>query len=147
MSINYNLQLETNLSPEDSMMLLETEVFQQTENGDLSGHGLIIKAQKADETSRELIKEIFGFTPKLQISFWLQPHYQDISERNKIQIKLVMKLLESTLGDAVFLFEFDKAILRRKANRLVLNQSSFKENDERLKEIKSPYTIETLPSL
>ena len=123
MSIDYTLYVSTTKAADQIV-----ESFRTLGDSDnlvsIDEPGLEIDALSVDHpVIRADIEETYGFTPTVGIGFTLDKFHEDLPG---LQVKLarsVVALLAKEKGDAVLEFDSGPPVLKRKNNKLYLNEN------------------------
>lgn len=128
MALDYSLDIETSLSPQEALPMLANYLnleWEDIERPNLFAAGIKIFAWQTTEHHQAIISEYFNFRSTLYVSFRLHAIDSDIEDeqRKQIMLKAVLKLLEHSTGNALMLFNGETIVLQRFAGKLTLNKS------------------------
>ena len=120
MAISYELDLVTELEPEQALKLISSKKKLSRLDDRLSGDGIQIYASYLDETDEQLLaEEMPQFHPTLAINFRLNPSQDDTAM--KALCDATLALLTQDPGDAVLLFNYETVVLQRIKGHLTFN--------------------------
>lgn len=152
MALDYSLDIQTDLLPEDALSVLANDLklkWEDEEPPNLFASAIKIFARPTLARLQSTISEHFNFFSTLHLSFRLHPVESDIEyeEAKRIMLKSVLKVLERSTGDAVMLFNGETIVLQRFSGKLSLNKdwdNLFSDNKDLFSEL--DYEITDLPS-
>ncbi|MCT7952665.1 SitI3 family protein [Ancylothrix sp. C2] len=146
MSLDYDLRIATNLQPKQTLELLAKQLnFEWEKNQTLYSPGIVISAIAENENRQTFMQSLFGFTPTVNIWFWLDSN-QDYEQGKHSLLLATTTLLNSLPGDAVLLFNGESIVLEKIAGALIFNKDLATWSETQLAEIQQPFYIESLPS-
>jgi hypothetical protein len=120
MSLEYSLIIEDHIDASEINKLLIVAPGFKEEKGEIKAEDLLIYITKPYGLSFEVIRDDFGFSPAVDISFRLNKFAEpDVLYKRFMQA--VWLVLKTTEGDAVILFNGENIILYRKKGKLYLN--------------------------
>ncbi len=123
MSLDYTLNLTTDLTPEQVMQFVTTSVtsYKQTHATDAVGRGLTVSVITKTKLGQDIAEEEFGVRPTVGVVFHVVPSQgYDDGVRNMIQTTVV--LLKSVTGDAVMLKGGELFMLQRKGDEIIIGE-------------------------
>lgn len=149
MSLDYNFRIATPLEPERvlSVVVDALKLRPRTDGSgeEVVGPGFLLAAGVVAPTSREMVEESLGFSPSVDLQFWLE-----VSQRHAAMTAMlqgVLAVLREVEGDATLLFGGDTVLLLRRDGHLVLDSGTGAWTPERLAFANTPYEMRELPSL
>lgn len=146
MSLEYDLRIATNLQPNQTLELLAKQLnFEWEKNQTLYSPGIVISAIAENENRQTFMQSLFGFTPTVNIWFWLDSN-QDYEQGKHSLLLATTTLLNNLSGDAVLLFNGESIVLEKIAGALIFNKDLATWSETQLAELKQPFYIESLPS-
>ncbi len=146
MSLEYDLRIATNLQPKQTLELLAKQLnFEWEKTQTLYSPGIVISAIAENEKRQTLMQSLFGFTPTVNIWFWLDSN-QDYEQGKHSLLLATTTLLNSLPGDAVLLFNGESIVLEKIAGALIFNKDLATWSGTQLAELKQPFYIESLRS-
>ena len=124
MSIWHSLQFEANKKKEEvSEILLSDTEFTKYSNG-FETDGIYGRVSEIGEHSQEGIKEIYGFSPTLRITFD-EDSTGDIEKGYKQMGKAIALVLKQESGNAIFFYVADTPILKRINGHIQIANDSY----------------------
>ena len=121
MSLNYDLEFEKNIEPQELLRLLVDSCGFQWQQTGISGFGLWINAYQEEEDIRILMKEI-EFQPRTVVSFSFRSK-DNLETEERTLIRIVITLLQKFSGNAILLFNYESIVCQRIENQLIFNKS------------------------
>ena len=119
MSLDYTLNIATNLKPLDLAALVARGSAMTQEGVDLWGLAVNARALNSTELSREIIEEEFGFSPTIALVFHVIPS-QGYEEGIGVMAQAVAAILRHVPGDAVLLKSAELMMVQRHDNQVVI---------------------------
>ena len=149
MALEYNLEVETNLSSTELLKSLSTTSNFVWGQGDrvkfLLGSGLTVTAIQQEGWSQSIIEETFSFKPSVTVLFRIESD-SDYYLTRRIMLQTSIKIMQLFSGDLVLLYNGETIVLQRLRNQLLLNQDFWTWEESDLDQIKLPYELRSLPS-
>ncbi|WP_163863955.1 SitI3 family protein [Myxococcus eversor] len=149
MSLDYNFRIATELEPERVLAVvfhsLELRLDTGASGEEVEGRGFLLTASAVAPKSREMVEEALGFSPSVDLQFWL-----DDSERRvamAAMLRGVLAVLHQVPGDATLLCGGDTVLLLRREGQLILDSGTGAWTPERLASVDALYEMRQLPSL
>lgn len=149
MSITYSLYFSSSDTADALLDALGHAPGYAASHGQPAAPGLaVIACRPADQGSRDIVADEFGFSPAWRVSFrW---HAVDDPETTRLHLMQgCMALLRHATGDAALLHETDFAVFVRRQGVLLLNNDRQEGvwTPELLATLPQPWRIEVLPRL
>lgn len=149
MSLDYNFRIATVLEPERVLSVVVDALKLRPRTGgsaeEIAGPGFLLAAGVVAPRSKEMVEETLGFSPSVDLQFWL-----DDSQRHAAMTAMlqgVLAVLREVQGDATLLFGGETVLLLRRDGQLVLDSGTGAWTPERLAFADAPYEMRELPSL
>ena len=150
MALEFELSLQTSFTPEEitSLVIKETNFIKSQkgkDDGDFYTLGLICWVGLISENSQDVILEKYNV--KTNLSLWFRHDNDNYEEGLRNIVKAVTIVLQNTDGDAVFEDVSGYTKLIRTNGNLLLNSTSFFEDEEamwRFKDIPFEYEVKDL---
>ncbi len=149
MSIDYNLQVTTELEPKEVLAVLlgnEEVAMSVSPNGSVSagGPGLIAYARVID-VPEEALAFGLGITSSVAVTF--QVIVRDYATAKAAIIKATVQWFIVTSEDAALLFNAEEVLVFKKAGKVVVNSSTDIWQPDDLRLLTFPYRTEHIPIL
>lgn len=119
MALEYNLDVETELTPVEVQAVILSGTDLKLNGDCLEGNGVVASISETGYRSESVMK-YFGFTPTVSIAMRLDKFEQRDEGRNSV-IRIVSLLAKSIPGDMVLLFNHEYVYLLRKDGKVILN--------------------------
>ncbi|MFY2562279.1 SitI3 family protein [Corallococcus terminator] len=149
MSLDYNFRIATTLEPERVLSVVLEALGLRRGTGasgeEIAGPGFLLAAGNVAPSSREMVAEALGFSPSVDLQFWLDEGQRHAAMTAMLQG--VLAVLREVRGDATLLFGGDTVLLLRREGQLVLDSGTGAWTPERLAFAVVPYEMRELPSL
>jgi hypothetical protein len=150
MALEFELSLQTSLNTNEvtELVLKETKFIKSKkgkDDGDFYYLGFICWVSLIDELGQNITFETHNIKTNLSLRFWHDNDNYEAGLRNIL--KAVTIVLQNTNGDAVFEDVSGYTKLIRTNNKILLNSSSFFEDEEamwRFKDIPFEYEVKDL---
>ena len=123
MAYDYNLELDTDRSPSEILsILLRGDRFRKARGQDaLEGTGLRVTAWRVtDKYDVELTESVYGFTPKINVTFSQAKEGPDGASLEDM-LASVVRLLDVVDGDAALESESPEVVLHRGKGKIAVN--------------------------
>jgi hypothetical protein len=146
MSLEYSLVIAT----EAKYNMLEERLcqvpgYKRTEAG-LTSSSSTIEIHKPGRLEYEVIKEEFGFTPSVSISFLIDKESDPIERRTRLAMGC-LALLGSDVDNAVLLFNGEYTVMIFQQGSLDLNSDGEFWTKEVINVISTPYNLKPLRNI
>jgi len=146
MSLDYDLRIVTDWEPMQTLeLLLKKLQLEWGKDSRLLGPGIVVGVLQEDERDKSFMQSLFGFTPTVDVWFWLDSTAEDDRGKQTL-LQAVMLLLSEMPGDAVLLINYETIVLQRIRGTLIFNQELGSWSDEELASVKLPYYQQPLRS-
>ncbi|MGK7923975.1 MAG: SitI3 family protein [Spirulina sp.] len=127
MSLSYQLKLSTKIEPLQIIETLSDTIHFEWIEKDrkkprIFTSGMILGADKVSEHTQNMITDVFGFTPEIDIWFRLNTNDPEYDRARKLLLLSVLNILESLQGEAVFLFNYEITLLERIENVMMFDR-------------------------
>lgn len=149
MSLDYNFRIATALKPESVLAVVLQTLELRPDIGasgeEVEGRGFLLAASAVAPMSREMVEEALGFSPSVDLQFWLDDGQRHIAMTT--MLRGVLAVLRQVPGDATLLFGGEAVLLLRREGQLILDSGAGAWTPERLAFVEAPYEMRELPSL
>ncbi|QSQ11745.1 SitI3 family protein [Myxococcus landrumensis] len=149
MSLDYNFRITTSHSPEKVLEVvvdaLALRPIPENQRGEVRGPGFLLAAGPVAPMSKAMVEEALGFSPSVDLQFWLEAQQRHAAMTAMLQG--VLAVLLGIPGDATLLFGGETVLLLRRHGQLLLDSSTGAWTPERQALVKTPYAMQALPTL